>query len=219
MIRKRPFAGLILWTAAAAVIAVMAMPMVEAAHPNLKIAFVGSSFGNEAGDDLPLDIPGATVARISAAAFNADSPATLRTKYDVLVFTWATTSTLNADWATRLVPYMNLGGGVIFEDDGNPGDLAPGVTAFSAGGGSSVVSAVVPGLTDGIVNSFVNNHLRFTAWDPALSPFLMRGANVTGLQGPIGAGCIVLTGPDQDFHGSRGAEPRWQPVQSIVERR
>ena len=60
------------------------------------------------------------------------------------------------------------------------------------------------------MSSFVNHHLRFTAWDPRLSPFLTSGVGgyVTGLQGQIGKGCIVFTGPDQDFHGVRlGLDP------------
>ncbi len=63
----------------------------------------------------------------------------------------------------------------------------------------------MPGLTAGIVDSFVNNHIRFTAWEPALSPFLTKNGNTVGLYGEFaGGGRIVLTGPDQDYHSDRG---------------
>jgi hypothetical protein len=148
-----------------------------------------------------------TFTPVSAAAFNALSPAQLRAAYDVLIFTWISSATINADWNTRLLPYMALGGGVIFEDPGNLPDLAPGITAFNFDTGSTgmAISAVVPGLTDGINNSFVNNHIGFSAWDPALSPFIMLFTRVVGLYGQFSGGCIVATGPDQHFHGFRGA--------------
>ena len=130
---RRPLARFLFAAALAVALVFMATPGVEAAHPNLRIAFVGVGDGfdgNEAGDDLPLDIPGATFFRITAGAFNGLSPAVLRLNYDVLVFTKGTVSTLNADWTKRLVPYMALGGGVIWDGDpNNAGDLAPGVTA------------------------------------------------------------------------------------------
>lgn len=110
------------------------------------------------------------------------------------------TPAINADWNTRLLPYMALGGGIVFEDPGNSSDLAPGVTAVSAGASGWMVSPV-PGLTDGINNLFFNNHIAFTAWDPALSPFITTAQSTTvGLYGRFGSGCIVLTGPDQHFH-------------------
>ena len=70
---------------------------------NLSIAAVGG-FG-QAADDIPLDIPGATVARISVAIFNSLTPTQLRAQYDVLIFSWFSPSTLNADWNTRLLPW------------------------------------------------------------------------------------------------------------------
>ena len=145
--------------------------------------------------------------RMTEAAFNALTPAQVAVGYDVVIITWNSNPGLDVDWNTRLVPMMAAGVGVIYDGDYNTADLAPGVIASTTetGGGGIVVSAAVPGLTDGIANSFINNHISFSSWDPALSPFLSNGGRTVGLYGSIGAGCIVLTGPDQDFHGFRGA--------------
>ena len=142
---------------------------------------------------------------LSSTTFNAKSVGELRSEFDVLLFPSLSTSTVNADWTTRLAPYLAFGGGIIFEDDGNAGDLAPGVTATVITSFGATISTPVAGLTDGITTSITSSHMTFTAWDPALSPFLMSGTNVVGLYGQIGSGCIVLTGPDFDDHSIRGA--------------
>ena len=183
------------------------------------VAGVGANSGNREADDAfsSGDLSG-TITRITATAFNALTPAQLRAQYDILIITWSSPSTLDVDWDTRLLPYLQAGGGVLFDGDpNNVGDLSAIVdTSFTTVGGESpagiAVTTPVPGLTDGINNLFANNHIRFAtfpAWDPALSPFLAftSGPNtgaVVGLYGRFGAGCIVLTGPDQDFHGVRG---------------
>ena len=176
----------------------------------IRIAGIGANDGNNATDDVcasgDLDC---TIARIDATTYNAMSVAELRANYDVLLFTWATEGALNADWTTRILPYLNLGGGVIFEDGSSPNiaDLAPAIIGNVLELGSSNVIAVVPGLTDGITNSFTNNHLEFTAWDPAFAPFLELAdgsGRITGLYGDVGNCRMVATGPDNDFHGWRG---------------
>jgi hypothetical protein len=173
----------------------------------IRIAGVGASFGNaEANVVCSSGDLFCTVTRINEAAFNALTVPQLRAAYDVLLITWASDPSLNADWSTRLLPFLNAGGGVIFDgDSGNPGDLFPAVTASGSGGGSSTVTAVIPGLTGGIINSVANNHVVFTAWDPAFTPFLALGGSVTGLAGNIGNCRAVLTGPDQDYHAQRSA--------------
>lgn len=178
-----------------------------AASHSISIAGVGANFGNQAAAQICSsgDLT-CTFTTLDTATFNGMSPAALRASYDVLIFTWISDPAINADWTTRLLPYMSLGGGVLFEDPGNLDDLAPGVTAFNFDTDSTgmAISAAVPGLTDGIADSFVNNHIGFTAWDPALSPFITKDTTVVGLWGRFDAGCIVLTGPDQHFHGFRG---------------
>ena len=102
-------------------------------------------------------------------------------------------------------------------DPNNIGDLAAIVSTqvLSLGGESASgisVTTAVAGLTDGINSFFDNNHIEFAtfdSWSLGLSPFLsftsgLHPGAVVGLRGRFGAGCIVLTGPDQDYHGSRG---------------
>jgi hypothetical protein len=118
------------------------------------------------------------------------------------------------DWTDRLLPYLQLGGGVIYEDPNNVADLTDvvGVGHTSNGGdiGTFAVTAAVPGLTDGINSSFENNHIEFSSWPLAMAPFLSFSSDggttnpTVGLYGKFGTGCIVLTGPDQDYHGLRG---------------
>ena len=168
--------------------------------------------GNLSGNQIFTsgDLPGSMDRTLTTGAFNALTPAALRASYDVLLVTWDSDSVLDLDWTTRLLPYMALGGGVIFEDPNNLADLLPGVTGDGLPpGGAILVSAAVPGLTDGIASDpggFSNVHSKFTAWDPALSPFLTDTGATVGLYGTFpGGGRIVLTGPDQDYHGDRGA--------------
>ncbi|MDG0867418.1 hypothetical protein [Candidatus Lucifugimonas marina] len=179
---------------------------------HLRIAGVGGNSGNQAANAVNLDIPGTVTSRISAATYNAMSPADLRAAYDVLIFTWNSPTSLDADWATRIKPYIDLGGGVIFEDDGNIGDLAPAVigsTWNTGGAGITLTGGPVPGLTDGIVDSFANNHLALTGWTSDFTPFITNTSfdrtDVVGLYGGSDVGCMLVQGPDMDFHGLRGA--------------
>jgi hypothetical protein len=179
---------------------------------HLRIAGVGGNYGNQAANDIGLDIPGATTDRLTTAAYNAMSPSDLRAAYDVLIFTWFSSSSLDVDWTTRIKPYIDLGGGVIFEDDTNVGQLAgiPITTKSTTHGGISVIGSV-PGLTDGITDEFVNNHITFDTWPASFTPFLQTtdgsGAQtgVVGLYGGSEFGCMIVQGPDMDFHGLRGA--------------
>ncbi|MFT5171060.1 MAG: hypothetical protein ACI9BD_000832, partial [Candidatus Marinamargulisbacteria bacterium] len=134
-----------------------------AAHTStsgIRIAGVGANYGLRAADDIIVagDVLG-TIDRITYQAFNALFVADLRAAYDVLIITWATHPALNADWATRIKPYLELGGGVIWEDPTNMSDLAPFVTLGSWTPGSFSLSAVVPGLTDGVTSAWSHTHM------------------------------------------------------------
>ena len=179
------------------------------------VAGVGANSGNFAADAAfsSGDLDGA-ICRISEATFNGFVPSELRDLFPALIITWDSDPSLNVDWVTRLEPYLQLGGGVLFEDPNNIADLADviGVSGTSNGGefGTFSVTATVTGLTDGINGSFENNHIRFGSWPSALAPFLSFSPDgestfTVGLYGTIGTGCIVLTGPDQDFHGLRAS--------------
>ncbi|MDP6715894.1 MAG: PKD domain-containing protein, partial [SAR202 cluster bacterium] len=183
-----------------------------ASHGTIRVAGIGGNFGTRAADTICAegDVD-CVITRInSASVFNAMTPTQLRDSYDVLLITWGTSRLFDLDWDSRLQPYMTLGGGVIWEDPNNLDDISAIITT---GGGSSWppdITATVPGLTDGVVggsaSSFANNHLVFSAWDPGLSPFMTGsgGNGVLGLWGHVGTGgCIVLQGPDADFHANR----------------
>ncbi|HIF20907.1 MAG TPA: hypothetical protein EYQ27_03135, partial [Gemmatimonadetes bacterium] len=181
----------------------------------IRIVGVGNNGGDEAAHEVVSDghIEG-SVARISHSTFNAMSVADLIATYDVLIITWATASSLDFDWDTRARPFLEAGGGIMYEDPENMDDLAAIVSEPSScsGSGFQDIIADVPGLTDGVssatdlgFNSLINNHMCFADWADWLSPFLeipasAGGPYTTGLYGTWGAGRIVLAGPDQDYH-------------------
>src|SRR5687767_5813261 len=128
------------------------------------VAGVGANSGNFAADAAfsSGDLDGA-ICRISEATFNGFVPSELRDLFPALIITWNSDPSLNVDWTTRLLPYLQLGGGVIFEDPNNVADLAAivGVSHTSNGGdvGTFAVSPVT-GLTTSptITNEFESNH-------------------------------------------------------------
>lgn len=180
------------------------------------VAGVGANDNNQAANDAfsSGDLDGA-ICRISEATFNGFAPSELRALFPALIITWNSDPSLNVDWTTRLLPYLQLGGGVIYEDPNNVADLAAivGVSHTSNGGdiGTFTVGPAVPGLTDAVTNEFENNHIEFSSWPLSMASFLRFSSDggvtnpTVGLYGKVGtAGCIVLTGPDQDFHGLKG---------------
>ena len=133
---------------------------------------------------------GASYSTLKAKQFNEMSITDLA-KIDVLIFFWKTSDNVNADWDMRLLPYMDAGGGIIFEDPNNVGDLATGVSILGGSGSGSgpitVTIASIDGLTTGTVpydfidgddmsadSTFTNNHIIFAEPGPfdALQPFL-----------------------------------------------
>lgn len=185
-------------------------PPVAAAAP-IRMAVVGL-YGDSAQQLFDSGDVAGTITFVDAWDYDAVSPADLRAAYDVILFPYLD-DFVDADWTTRLLPYLALGGGVLFESPPNGGDLAPGVSATSAYQCCSVqVTATVPVLTDGVhgdPGGFDGAYQLFTAWDPMLAPFLGQNGTVVGLYGEApGGGRIVLTGPllgywsDRDFDGS-----------------
>ena len=135
--------------------------------------------------------------------------------YHVLIVNWASPKINNLDWK-RLLDYMECGGGVIFEDPSNVGALADGVSTFEVALKSkgetplSITLEPVTVLTLGApLNGetpldFINKHIIFDEGtsDNALMPFLyLENGDVVGLYGQFSGGRIVLTGPDNNYHG------------------
>lgn len=176
----------------------------------IRVLAIGGNGGNQAANQVFSGgfLTGSCTRLGDTAAFNAMTPAQIRASYDVLLVTWAGDSGLNLDWATRVLPFLQLGGGVIFEDPSNVGDLAPAVTAFDGGFGGPYLLSPVPGLTDGIAGSFVNDHISILSWDSGIfTPFISNGFNTLGLYAEVpGGGRMVVTAPDQDYHSIPGGD-------------
>lgn len=196
----------------------------------LRVAGIGANRGATEADAVfsSGDLPG-TINRLTEAEFNALSTADLIATYDVLLFTWSScdgssclvgAEDLDGDWATRIKPFLDAGGGVIWEDEQNAaaGDLEPAVSAklHNRGGGLWEIAAV-PGITDGISAEFTNNHFAATSWSADFQPFLWLTGLLTGDVREVvglyaefaGGGRMIVTGPDQDWHAHRngsGAE-------------
>lgn len=179
-----------------------------------------------------------TYTELDPVTFNSMTPAELRANFDILLAAWMSQSWhFDLDWTTRLHPFLELGGGVIWEDPGNFADLDPAVAAvnlmpYNTDWCSVLITEEIPGVTTGILQDgectgnqrpacFSNFHVGFTSWHPGLSPFLLsKGTRymtdgsevpdeecqpnlVVGLYGEFSGGRIILTGPDNNFHGSR----------------
>ena len=172
---------------------------------------------------------GGTYRTLKAKQFNEMLIADLA-EIDVLIFYWKTSDNVNADWATRLEPMMRGGGGIIYEDPTNLGDLAAGVSILGVQGHATERNPItvtiehasgLTGLTTapnaftGDVGTdadltFINNHIIFGT-SAGLTSFLTLTDNtdtwpngndaVVGLAGQFGSGRIVLTGLDNDYHG------------------
>lgn len=150
------------------------------------------------------DLPG-TFEFIDRGVFNSLSVEELRESYDVLIFPWQGSSVVNADWETRLLPFMELGGGIIWEDERNVGDLQPAITGNGGFFSRSEISDEVPILTDGITNNLGTALVRFTDYNkPPFSSFIKSGnGDTVGLWGQFGKGSIVLTGVLANYYGHK----------------
>jgi len=174
--------------------------------PPIRVAAVGADGGRRAAYQVFAegDLPG-SITHMEMSEFNTLSVEDLRASYDVLLFTWATSSRLNADFEARLRPFLEQGGGIVFEDAGNTADLAPGAQPapkFPYMGPFTLVS--VPGLTSGVTNEFPHNHFAFTSWNPRLAPLILVNGTAASLYGGFpGGGRMVVTGTDQHQHGDK----------------
>jgi len=172
----------------------------------IRVAAVGADLGRRAAYQVFAegDLDG-SVTHVEWSDFNHLTAEELRESYDVLLFTWVTSGRLNADFQRRLEPFLEQGGGVIFEDPGNTSDLSPvaeGAPKFPYVGMFELTP--VPGLTGGVTADFPHNHFAWTAWDGRLAPLQRVNGIVTGLYGGFqGGGRLVVTGTDQHVHGDK----------------
>jgi len=154
-----------------------------------------------------------------------DSAVALCDAYQVLIVEYSSPKINNLNWQ-RLLDYMECGGGVIFEDPKNVEALAPHVSAIEVdlhGGGDFPLAitlgpeSVPAALTSGFDSpaTFINKHFIFVvdaSTDPDLMPFLtLDRGEVVGLYGQFDGGRIVLTAPDNNFHGILDVDPNSDP--------
>lgn len=187
----------------------------------LDILTVGANYGNRAtetwgGQDWSASFEnshgGSTISHVSHTTFNGMSAAAL-SAYDVILTQWATSSALNLS-SSAVQSYVAGGGGLIMDGDyQNFNDLGwVGITgAIASCNGYSDRWTLDP---SGVVDGFEliaglpsdphldNCHGRFPNYDASVfTPFLWDyNGNVAGLAGVYGAGRIIVTGPDQDYH-------------------
>ena len=141
---------------------------------------------------------------MSNSVFNATSIADLASSYDVIVAPWLVNASANLDWATRLLPFMEAGGGVLWEDPNNLGDLAGSGITFGGTGGyiNSGLTLVAPFDENG-AESWYHVHYGITAitsdWDVFSTD---ANSSIHGVYGEFGSngGRMVLGVSDNLYH-------------------
>lgn len=175
------------------------------------IGYIAGSGGNistivsNISSELGLTNAGA----VSESIWNTTSATDLAASYDVLVFGWILSSSVNADWSTKLLPYLNAGGNVIWEDPGNLGDLAgSGLTFGSGGSGPDNFTVVIPGLTDsGALHQSEHYGISSFSSDWTEIGATSNGVTLTVLQTFASGGTMIVNGPDNFYHDPNAANP------------
>ena len=191
---------------------VLALPMLltcaTSVNAQTRVLAIGGNFGNQAADQLfqTGDLSG-TITRDDGTIFNALTPDQLRTNYDVILETWRGPTSNQDDFTTRLLPFLQKGGGIVFEDNNNVFQLDPAVTESSSHTGGVHFTTTVAGLTNGVLpDQFASPHFGLSSWSADFTPFMSdRNGTVTGVYGTFaGGGHMVITGSDQDYHSKKG---------------
>lgn len=108
---------------------------------------------------------------LDSATVNAMSTADLLAAYDTIVMPWYVSTSFNADWNTVLLPYLNGGGSILWEDPNNIGELAASGIGLSNSNiygsvGESDISLVAP-FGDAGASGFYHIHYSITSADPS----------------------------------------------------
>jgi hypothetical protein len=133
-------------------------------------AFTNVQYVTNSGNLTPLDGADTTIG-ITNASFNAMSTSQLLANYDALVMPWIINTSADFDWDTVILPYLNGGGSVLWE---NPNDLTE---LANSGLGLTTNTGIYPGITnetqisltspfgdDGAIGNF---HIHFGITDAA----------------------------------------------------
>lgn len=144
-------------------------------------------------------------AALSNAAFNALTPEALRASYNVIVAPWNVRTTANLDWTSRVLPYLSLGGSVLWEDPNNIGKLAgsgvnlTGGNRYTAPPGSIVLT---PPFSDLGAQGHYHVHYSITGQDGTWSAWSVDGAGgIHGVNKEFpGGGRMVIGVSDNLYH-------------------
>lgn len=153
--------------------------------------------------------PGYSWESVDVATMNAMTVAELNTTFDILIVPWTVSASLNMDWATRLLPYLNDGGNVLWEDPANAqdGDLAASGLTFGGSYTSSDITLVPPYDADG-AEGYYHVHYTIASHNADWTPFSVDAdGGVHGVVGEFGAGRMVLGVSDNLYHATFSSDP------------
>jgi hypothetical protein len=147
---------------------------------------------------------GHTVTTMNNATFNASSVAALAA-YDWIILPWYVDGDANLDWATRVLPILNAGGSILWEEPANIGDLAGSglsLTSSTAGYTSSDRSLVAPFDANG-AESHYHVHFGINSASAAWNVFSTdSNGKIHGVYGEFGTngGRMVVGVSDNLYH-------------------
>ncbi|WP_075187817.1 PEP-CTERM sorting domain-containing protein [Teredinibacter haidensis] len=82
---------------------------------------------------------------LSSSTVNSMSTADLLAAYDTIVLPWFVDTSLNADWDTVILPYLNGGGKILWEDPKNIAEISGASSGLSLSSGNSYGSGIGEG--------------------------------------------------------------------------
>jgi len=164
---------------------------------------------NNADDNVAYFVaqnPGYSWESLDNATINAMSVADMIAMFDILIVPWTISGSLDMDWTTRLRPYLEGGGNVLWEDPANAtgGDLTGSGLTFSSGNGyTSMDISLVPPYDSNGAEGYYHVHYTITSVGADWSAFSTDAdGGVHGVVGAFGAGRMVLGVSDNLFHAN-----------------
>lgn len=118
---------------------------------------------------------------LNGTVFNSMTTAQLLAAYDTIVMPWNVAGIGNFDWNTIILPYLNAGGSILWEDPNNIAELAASGIGLTTGNnygsvGESDISLVAPFGDDG-ASGYYHIHYSITS---ATSDWSVWSTDVNG---------------------------------------
>ncbi len=162
----------------------------------INVVYTSDSQG-QADANVAIAAQGGTVTEMNAAGFNALSSAQLGS-YDLLMVGWRGTGSFNLDWDSVLLPFIQAGGGLIFEAPGEIGDLTN--TGFTITEQNTTNNLATYDNFFGNAN-FINTHMSITALSSDWTCHLNNNnGNCNLATASFGAGRAIIGGYDSFYH-------------------